>query len=206
MVCAEYFRSQTVVVATLTRTSYRAPQNDEDYYLYTFSRQRLLRGEVPATFDIWEGNDSGRATFGWRVGQSYVLFMNFLPNDHTMWQIDGCGNSGPEIDRGAALAEIDGLKGPTSHALIAGQMNGNVQGVQVQASGDRRQYQAVTDRLGRFRMRVLPGQYQLRFAKAGWSFEEDSFSYEDPDNIQLQDGACAQVYIDSSKKEEVSGR
>ena len=97
LVCAEYFASQVVVEATLEKvTDIREKEDPEGIAarLYSLRVNLLLRGEIAGTFRVYEGNDSGRATFDWKPGQAYLLFL-FYSKAEKSWELDGCGNSGP---------------------------------------------------------------------------------------------------------------
>jgi hypothetical protein len=66
----------------------------------------------------------------------------------------------------------------------------------VLVAGSGRQYEQRTNKYGGFRIHVQPGQYKLSFEKPDWSFERNLFSYEDPDNVRIENRSCAQVSID----------
>ena len=72
LVCAEYFASKVVVEATLIKVSSVHSKDDPDDVLarvYTLKANRLIRGHLSDVFKVYEGNDSGRATFDWKPGQ-----------------------------------------------------------------------------------------------------------------------------------------
>ena len=78
LVCAEYFASKVVVEATLVKVrSVRAKDDPEGVlaYIYTLKSNRLIRGQINEVFQVYEGNDSGRATFDWIAGRKYLLFL-----------------------------------------------------------------------------------------------------------------------------------
>jgi len=57
------------------------------------------------TFRVYEGNDSGRASFDWKIGKGYLLFL-FKSHENAManaWALDGCGNSGPTSKSASVL-------------------------------------------------------------------------------------------------------
>ena len=98
LVCAEYFRSQLVVKATLVQTATLHDKDDPDgisAYVYTLQLNQGIRGSVIGRLQVYEENSSGRAGFSWVPGREYLLFLNYSENDHTLWELDGCGNSGP---------------------------------------------------------------------------------------------------------------
>ena len=50
----------------------------------------------------------------------------------------------------------------------------------------------------RFRLRVEPGAYTVTPVQAGWQFQADEFSYDNPHKIKLAAGQCAQVQFQAS--------
>jgi hypothetical protein len=42
------------------------------YYMHSL---QVLRGDIDSNFEIYEGNDSGRAGFDWKKGHAYLLFL-----------------------------------------------------------------------------------------------------------------------------------
>jgi hypothetical protein len=50
-------------------------------------------------------------------------------------------------------------------------------------------------------MRVAPGKYQVRAVSAGEEFVAADASYENPENLLLENGGCAQVqFVEASQK------
>lgn len=199
LVCAEYFASQVVVEATLTKTRDIGDQNSPTAFVYSLHADRLLRGHVGETFEVYEGNDSGRANFGWKVGRKYLLFLNYSQPDKG-WELDGCGNSGP-LDRAKIaldeIAEIQNRHGDGFiHGMVSWQALSNpIAEVQVEARGKGGTYTAVTNAKGEFVIRVPPGRYVVRAFKAGLSFAGADISYTDPKDVRIEPGGCAQVQL-----------
>ena len=105
LVCAEYFRSELVIKATLIQTTARHDVDDPEgisAYVYTMQVNQVLRGSATGRLQVYEENSSGRAGFTWVPGREYLLFLNYNQNDHTLWELDGCGNSGPRQRRVSA--------------------------------------------------------------------------------------------------------
>src|SRR5215813_2735590 len=118
LVCAEFFREQVVVIAKLTRVGHVAPKSDDDYFVYTMQTDRVLRGKIQGTFRIHEANGSGRAWFGWELGETYVLFLSYLREERA-WVLDGCGNSDRLRDSPEVLKKIEQLKDGKDGGVIA---------------------------------------------------------------------------------------
>jgi hypothetical protein len=194
MVCAEYFRSEAVVTAKLIRITHEKPQHEQDFFIYELQMEKSIRGSISPRFRIWEENSSGRATFDWTRGQSYLLFLSRM-EDRDAWELDGRGNSAPLMKSARVLRIIDKIQTSPQSGLIQGTVD-DLEGVRVVAAGSERQYERTTNKYGGFSIHVPPGQYKLTFAKPDWSFERNLFSYEDPSDIRIQNGSCAQVAID----------
>jgi hypothetical protein len=200
LTCAEYFASPLVVEATLVQTHVLGDKDDPlgiSARVYSMTVDRVLRGKVEGNLRIYEGNDSGRATFDWIAGNEYLLFLFFVPQENS-WELDGCGNSGPLDAAKAALSEIETIKAAHDGGAIYGTVSQQalyvpVPGVHVEAQGEKGKYAAVTNEKGEFQMKVPAGRYNVRIADSGDSFKMDGISYEDPGGIQIEPGGCAQI-------------
>jgi hypothetical protein len=200
LVCAEYSASRLVVEATLVRTRTLQERDDPQgisAHLYTLSVSRVLRGRSVGNIQVYEGNDSGRANFNWTPGTTYLLFL-FYSSSEKAWQLDGCGNSRPVSEAGAALSEINSIRGTHDGGVIYGAVSGQllsvpVPGVRVEARGSKGYFAATTDTKGEFQIKVPAGVYSIRVTGKGQSFGNADISYEDPHNIRIEPGGCGQV-------------
>jgi hypothetical protein len=104
--------------------------------------------------------------------------------------LDDSGNSTPLKDAAPVIRKIEEIRAGARGGLVQGAFNDGDEGVQVLAVGQKHGYSAVTNKRGEFRIRVPPGSYSLKFEKAGWSFEKDLFSYEDPNHFRLRTAAA----------------
>ena len=205
LVCAEYFRSQAVVIANLAGlTRVTDSYGDVTGTYYSMTVERTLHGEAPRLFRIYEANDSGRADFIWDIGESYLLFLREqMPTE--AWVIDGCGNSGPLELRSKAIGAIDAIDSNSDQSTIQGAVGGRshsfpLAGVQVEARGANGSNTAVTGRDGTFEIKVTPGKYEVRALSSGKSFVAEDLSYENPANLVLRAGGCAQVqFVESGQ-------
>jgi Carboxypeptidase regulatory-like domain len=146
---------------------------------------------------VYEGNDSGRATFGWVQGKEYLLFLFYAASEKS-WELDGCGNSGPLDKANLALSEIAAIKaargGGVIHGVVSEQaVSASIAGVSVEAQGPSGRYAATTNEKGEFQLSVPAGRYVLRASKDGADFGPADISYEDPRNVRIEPGGCAQV-------------
>jgi hypothetical protein len=172
------------------------------YYMRT---DEVLRGSINPDFEIYEGNDSGRAGFYWRVGDSYLLFL--FPSVETKrpaWGLDGCGNSGLIERTKSVMRQIDGLAqrrgGMVQVAVGDGSISYPVKGVRVTVRGNGRSYSALTDENGKSEIHVLPGEYSLS-VKGDRLYEPYFLTYEQPGKITIENGGCAQVqFVEAERK------
>jgi hypothetical protein len=205
VVCAEYFQSKAVVVARLAGVSLvKDSYGDLVGTYYSMTVEQSLRGRVSRLFRIYEGNDSGRATFDWKTGNSYLLFLR-EENPNGSWVIDGCGNSGPSELAKTALQRIEAIDPAANQALIQGVVwdfasPGPVAGVKIEARGPGGTNAAETTDDGRFEIRVVPGKYKVWAVSPGKTFVAEDISYEHPDNVVLESGSCAQIqFVEATK-------
>ena len=207
LICAEYFQSKAVVIAKLTGvTPVKDDYDDLIGTYYSMTVEQLLRGQVARTFRIYQINEPGGAKVDWKTGGSFVVFLRQqTPNGS--WVIDGCGNSGPSNSKQSALDQIDMLDPGSNRAKIQGAVGGisfafPLSGVQVEASGPGGVITTETNAIGKFEMRVAPGKYQVRALSPGRTFVADEFSYENPDDLVLENSGCAQVQFVEAKKKQ----
>ena len=211
LVCAEYSASKIVVEATLLKIDNVLYENDPGAVIgryYTLRVDRVFRGEAEHTLRVYEGNDSGRASFDWKVGRQYVLFLfdsREKPSERVL-ALDGCGNSGPLRHAGSVLREIQQMNSNSQSASITGvvsvsTLSAPIPDVEVLARGSDRTYKATTDRKGRFRIEVPSGTYTVEPVQPPLTFEASELSYEDPSHLAMQPGSCAQVqFIETSRR------
>lgn len=198
-VCAEYFREQTVVIARLVHSRYVDPKNAIDYHLYSLRTERVLRGRIDPEFSIYEENSSGRASFNWEKGETYLLFLSYSKHDRG-WEFDGCGNSGPITKSAASLKEIDKIIAVVNGTggTISGEV-GLESGVTVVAKGAVGSFRTTSDELGQFRIHVPAGVYSVKAIQRGARFAANDLSYELPSNVHIENGGCAQIRFDRIK-------
>lgn len=199
LVCAEYSQSKAVVIAKLVGIT-RVPKNDPDYSIYKLAVVRRLRGQVPQTFELYEGNDSGRATFDWNLKEKYLLFLEQgnNPATHGDWIVDGCGNSAPLANARATLRQIQHMSSMGKRGAISGMVSTDswttgVPGAAIGISGDHRTFEMKTDANGRFSQAVPVGVYTINASKNGKPIAAEPFGYEDPRHVVIAPGGCAQV-------------
>ncbi len=195
LVCAEFFNSQVVVEARLVRSTQVDASGDMyDGHIYEMQSEKVLRGSICHSFQVWEENSSGRATFDWKVGNSYLLF--FYTKDDRGWVLDGCGNSGPIEQKQPALREIANLPkrhGGIIQVAVGGESfgGGAISDVEVNAKGQPGSFSATTDAKGIAEIHVPAGQYTVTGLKQNLTVFD--FTYDDPRNVVIENGGCSQV-------------
>jgi hypothetical protein len=206
-VCAEYYASEVVVEASLIKITPVIDKSDPkgiDAYFYTMRTDRVFRGTVQRVFRIYEGNDSGRARFNWSIGTKYLLFLFRSPDENgPAWSLDGCGNSNPAAQARAALSEIDRIHSSRPIGWISGSVGGETPStptpdVHLSIHGDASTFSATTDQKGNFRVAVPPGAYIVEPIQSPLPLEPDALSYENPNDVVIQRGGCAQVQFSES--------
>ena len=200
-VCAEYINSQVVVIAKLLSIR---EVGDNDGHFYSLATVTSLRGQVDSSFQVWEENSSGRATFDWKKGVEYLLFTSFSKQDRA-WVIDGCGNSGPLSRSSAVLAAIKSMNLSAPYGEVEGMASTDswttaLSDVTIRAVEDGKTFSAKTGQDGRFKIQLPVGHYQMTAIRAGWLLEPVPFSYENPSDLRLTGGACAQVQFSGTQK------
>jgi len=170
-------------------------------FVYTLHATQVLRGTISQTFRVYEGNDSGRATFGWKNGRSYLLFLFPSFENRNAWSLDGCGNSGPLGAASATLKEIRALQANKTgmgwiYGIVSGQaFSDGLSGVSVEARNGTSRYRKETDDTGHFRIEVPVGTYSLRATRTGMSFVAADISYSGPERLRVFSGGCVQVQL-----------
>ena len=206
LICAEYFHSKAVVIAKLAGvTPVKDNFDDVTGTYYSMTIEQTLRGKASRLFRVYVPNEHRPAKFEWKTGDSYLLFLQ-QQTDNGAWVIDGCGNSGPTDSRMSALDQVDMIDHNSNRAKIQGAVGGisyafPLERVQVEATGPGGVITAETDAAGKFEMRVAPGKYQVRALSPGKTFVAADLSYENPDDLLLENGGCAQVqFVEAAKK------
>lgn len=203
LVCAEYFASEVVVEATLVNIRTISDKDDPEgisAFVYSLRTGQVFRGNIAGTLQVYEGNDSGRATFDWKIGQTYLLFLSHSASEKA-WELDGCGNSGPVNRARAVLEEIATIQkrhGGDGHiyGVVSQQaLSVPIPQVQVEARGTDGVYTATTSAKGEFEIKVPPGVYAVRATKSGFRFGDADISYANSLNLRVEPGGCVQLQL-----------
>jgi hypothetical protein len=195
LVRAEYSQSEAVVIAHLVKSQHINPKDDQDYRLYTFQVEKVLRGSIPSQFVLWEENSSGRLTFDVLRGREYLLFVDRWA-EKGWWTADGCGNSGEVSKVAKALREIQRITA-LRDALITGAVEPvtPVAHAKVLAlrKSDGQQFETQTRDDGTFALTVPLGEYSVKVTARGKNFVTHWLSYENAESVKLESGGCAQI-------------
>jgi len=195
LVRAEYSQSEAVVIAHLVKSQHINPKDDQDYRLYTFQVEKILRGSIPSRFVLWDENSSGSLTFNVLRGRKYLLFVDRWA-EKDWWTADGCGNSGEvskvvkalrEIQRATALRDslITGAveaATPVAHANVLARRKNDGKQVETQTRDD-----------GTFALTVPSGEYSVKVTARGKNFGTSLLSYENAESVKLESGGCVQI-------------
>jgi Carboxypeptidase regulatory-like domain len=195
LVCAEYFASKVVVEASLVKVKSSHDKDDPQGVAaseYSLRAKQVIRGHIGPVFVVHEGNDSGRATFDWKTGREYLLFLSYSDSDKA-WELDGCGNSGPVSGARTILQQIAAIQASYDGGVIPGAISQQavsapISDVRVEARGANGHYTATTNSKGEFEIKVPAGRYAVRATKVGFSFATADFSYENPKTVQMEPG------------------
>ncbi len=167
-------------------------------HFYTLRANQIFRGTIQHTFTVYEGNDSGRASFDWNLGTAYLLFLFNSPDDKKAWSLEGCGNSAPADRADSVLRDIASIKRQRQGAFISGVVSSEklstfLPNVHLMIRGDGRTFKTATDQSGRFQIEVPPGTYSVEPIDPPVPLEPDVLTYEDPRHLRLQPSGCVQV-------------
>ena len=72
----------------------------------------------------------------------------------------------------------------------------DLSGIRIQIRGKNRDYEALTNSEGVFKVHVPAGQYAVVPVQSGRSFKKDFESFEDPNSVNIENGGGAQVQFD----------
>ncbi len=205
LVCAEYFDSRVVVEARLVDSEEVAASGaDLDGQIYQMRSEKVLRGDIGSSFQVWDENSSGRAAFDWKAGSSYLLFLRFKSDRG--WVLDGCGASGPLEKQQSALREIEALQ-KRSGGIIQVAIGGNVfswspamAGAQVKAQGMQDTFSVTTNDKGIAEIHVPAGQYSVTVP--GHQVQAYDFTYDYPEKVTIENGSCAQIQLVQSSTDQ----
>jgi len=194
LVCGEYFNSTLVVEAKLVQVSSEGDPGSPDAFKYTLQVVNTLFGNSDVIIHVYEGNDSGRAGFYWVKDRKYLLFLQYQ-NDLKAWILDGCGNSGPLRKADKTLAQIAAIQRARESGWIRGELNDQSEGMKIYATGSAGVFSTESGKHGIFAIKVPAGKYILRAVDPDGAVKyiKEDFSYDDPENIHIVPGSCAQV-------------
>ncbi len=204
-VCAEFFKSDAVFIGTvLAQRTVPAEGDFYDGWLYDLRVQRTFRGSARKTISVFTENSSGR--FPLESGRQYLLFATKYKN---RLEIDNCGNSGllsqaedtirqiERIEKAPSGGEIDGRVVTQS---AQGYLDTPIGGIRIVARGEKKTYETVTSQDGSFCIHVPAGKYTVHAESSHWTISPYDLSYDDPNQIIVHHGGCAQVQFLATPK------
>jgi hypothetical protein len=205
-VCAEFFKSDAVFVGTvIAERSVPGQGYAYEGWVYSLRAKKIYRGPVRDTIEVFTENSSGR--FPLEVGKTYLLFAYM---DERRLTIDNCGNSEEFPRAGDAIRQIKQLLkdmksapgGDISGRIVQWDLRADldVAGIVVTARGEGKSYRGVTDEYGWFHIRVPPGKYAVRPESSKWAVTAYDLSYENPDQVVVYKGSCAELQFSATSK------
>jgi hypothetical protein len=203
-VCAEYANSQAVATARLQsirQVTHGAP--DRDGTLYTFVLRTQFRGTLEPTFQVWDKTSGGTRPLAAVAGEDYLLFLTAPSGPDRAWVFDACGNSAPLSRSAATIAGIRTAQTPAPDGVVYGMVvdgpaGGGVPDVAIKATGNNLTFSATTIVSGVFLLRLPVAKYALEATREGKSFAPDLLSYENPRELNVTPGYCAQVQFNGA--------
>ena len=160
---------------------------------------RALRGKIRGTFRVYETNDSGRATFDWVQGRDYLLFsfpiIGAAGDLGTQWlrQFWSARQGEHGIGRNRRNSKQHAAAESFTASSVSRRYQPRSPGFASEAQGPSGRYAATTNEKGEFQLSVPVGRYVVRASKEGANFDKADISYEDPRNVRIEPGGCAQV-------------
>ncbi len=201
-VCAEYFKSESVFTGKVI--SVKAVLDSEgfyDGYWYRIKVYKVFRGKSKRYFNVYIHNDSGR--FLIEVGKEYLLFAyredNYLSMDINT---NSCFLSEAK-EKIHEIEEIPNQKDGEIECQVG--PDDGLSGVKVKIIGKDRSYSAITNKGGKFCIKVKPGKYKAeiepqRIDSLDYVFSAYDLSYDDPDSFSVPKGGCAEIAFWASLK------
>jgi len=191
-VCTEYYDSDAVFIGKVIGVRQVSEGEYTAGWFYRMRVQKSFRGPTDPVIEVYTGNDSAR--FPLVEGRQYLLFARSFEG---RLNIGYCGNSGLLEKSADAVTQIKQIKQTKSGGEIAGRIgrddSNDYEGVRIVAVGNKGTYEALTDRLSWFHMRVPEGTYKVHAEAPGRKFVPYDLTYDDPDHIVVHPGGCPQM-------------
>jgi hypothetical protein len=184
-VCAEYFRSDVVFVGkVISEKVLPEEQGFDGGWLYYLKVSKVYRGSIGKTIEIMTENNSGR--YPLEKGRKYLLFACAGARG---FEIIGCGNSGLLEESKDRIREIEGLASAIDSSIEINVQDGSE--ARLAIIGPEGRSESITDKEGRLWVSVPPGRYRVEMLDP--EFMPSDISYDQPDDLYLIKGQCAQI-------------
>lgn len=194
-VACEFLNSDAVFVGTVISVRAVPAHGQElDGWLYELTVEELFRGPRRNALDVFTENSSGR--FPLEVARRYLLFADEVGG---RFEITNCGNSALASRSPGIVRELRKLRTPKD-ALVEGRVSfsgipdtgSHAASVRVVIRGSQGIFETVSDREGRFRLHVPPGQYTAEVQQIPhWKITPYDLSYEKPRHFDARGGRCS---------------
>jgi hypothetical protein len=190
----EFFKSEAVFTGTVLSIR-KKPDTDDDPggWFYHLRVEVMFRGPVRDELTVYTEDSDVR--FPLQKNRKYLLFAY---RRRGRLEIDSCGNSALLSEAGDSLRRLKRLSHGESPTEIDGWVVAetagiDVSGIRVTIRSRSKVYSVVTDKEGRFHLRVPPGLYRADFKSREYYLNgADEFWY-DPEHFTVHAGECASV-------------
>jgi hypothetical protein len=195
----EFFVSELVFSGTIVADRKVGLASDGAYDGHDFSWRinEVYRGAVRAgeLVHTYSSDDSARfpwdAEDGHQVGRRFLIF-TFPDSEHKgQLAVDDCGNSALLSKAARTIAEIRTL--PNGHGgLLYGEMFDGDIGVRIIATAaNGKTYSALSNRNGKFTIRLPSGTYSVTAAAPGRIYEDFELAYKTSHRVTVPNGGSA---------------
>lgn len=220
-VCAQYWRSKAVFIATVTE-HYNPPPDEHgmpaEGTFVQLSVEKVYRGEVAETvFDVQGQGADCRIVY--EKGKRYLLYAYSYEAASSKIATSGCSRSREAVGADEDLAYISNVSETSKSSILGRVLQGKykpLKGIKVEVEHQGKKYKAVTDSEGRFKIAVpRAGKYIVRAIgvrnSAFLSYRDDGKGYEINGlpivefEEEVQQGGCAylefDLFIDEDSKD-----
>jgi hypothetical protein len=198
-VCNEFLRSTYVFAGTVLGEGQLAENGSTELtHFYRVRVGEVFKGRMGSEVTLFTTNNSARGVL--EAGRRSVIFAELFAGKAAF---SGSSNTTSEPGVDAVIAEIRAVaQRDRQSASVAGRadIDGSpghpAAGLQLDVAGVSGHHTVRTDSAGRFVVAVAPGRYAVRVAEQGWISRRGTYSYDDPADLLLPRGGCADVQLE----------
>jgi hypothetical protein len=197
-VCAEFFKSDAVLIGTVVSQTSVIDDAGYDGWVYRLRVKEVYRGPTQDVIEVYTGNDSAR--FPLDSGETYLLFTSMSEKRLTF---TCCGNSAKLSEADDALRQLKELVNRlkfSTHGDVSGVVSEfvgtdspGVPGVLVTARRGSERFRGVTGTDGWFHIPVPPGEYTVTAQSSNQHITAYDLSYDDPKHVVVAKCGCTAI-------------